>query len=134
MEDESLIRLFEAGEAPPDGFHHREHVRVAWWYLREHPLPDALARFGAGLRRFAAAQGKPDLFHETITTAYLLLINERLDDGGRALVWEEFAARNADLLTWKPSILARYYREETLASARAKRTFVMPDRRDGSGG
>jgi len=128
MDDVTLIRLFEAGEVPPDGFHHRDHVRVAWWYLRESPLPEALVRFVSGLRRFAAAQGKPDLYHETITTAYLLLINERLDDGGRDVGWEEFARRNPDLLTWKPSILARFYREDTLASARAKRTFVMPDR------
>jgi hypothetical protein len=128
MDDESLVRLFERTEVPPDGFHHRDHVRVAWWYLRQHPLPDALARFGANLRRFALAQGKPDLFHETITTAYLLLINERLDAEHRGLAWEEFAARNGDLMTWKPSILARYYREETLASPKAKRTFVMPDR------
>ena len=128
MDDVSLVRLFEAGDVPPGGFHHRDHVRVAWWYLRQSPLPEALVRFVSGLRRFAEAQGKPDLFHETITTAYLLLINERLDAGGREIEWEEFALRNPDLLTWKPSILTRYYREETLASARAKRTFVMPDR------
>ena len=128
MDDENLIRLFEAGEVPPGGFHHRDHVRVAWWYLRESPLPEALARFVAGLRRFADAQGKPDLYHATITTAYVLLIAERLDDGDRELDWDDFARRNPDLLTWRPSILARYYREETLASARAKRIFVMPDR------
>jgi hypothetical protein len=128
MDDASLVRLFEAGAVPPGGFHHAEHVRVAWWYLREAPLPRALERFAAGLKRFAAAQGKPDLFHETITTAYVLLINDRLDAAGRQQTWEEFAAGNADLLTWKPSILARYYRGETLASAKAKRTFVMPDR------
>jgi hypothetical protein len=128
VDDESLIRLFEAGEAPPDGFHHREHVRAAWWYLRESSLPEALGRFVAGLRRFADAQGKPALYHETITTAYVLLIAERLDDGGRELDWEAFAHRNPDLLTWRPSILARYYHEETLKSARARRTFVMPDR------
>ena len=128
MDDENLIRLFEAWEVPPGGFHHRDHVRVAWCYLRESALPEALVRFAASLKRFAVAQGKPELFHETITTAYLLLINERLDDGVRELDWEEFAQRNPDLLTWKPSILARYYRQETLASARAKRTFVMPDR------
>lgn len=131
MDDASLVRLFEAGEAPADGFHHRDHVRVAWWCLRETPLPQALMRFAEGLKRFAAAQGKPDLYHETITTAYVLLINERLDAGGRALAWDAFAARNPDLLMWKPSILARYYRDETLSSARAKRTFVMPDRLDG---
>lgn len=128
MDDESLVRLFERTEVPADGFHHRDHVRVAWWYLRQHPFPEALARFGANLRRFAVAQGKPELYHETITTAYLLLINERLDGEGRELAWAEFMSRNDDLMTWKPSILARYYREETLASSRAKRTFVMPDR------
>ena len=129
MDDESLLRSFEAAEAPPGGFHHADHVRVAWWYLRHHDLPDAIVRFVVGLRQFAAAQGKPELFHQTITVAYLLLINERLD-GRRDLPWEEFAACNPDLLIWKPSILTRYYREETLASARAKRTFVMPDRLD----
>ena len=129
MDDNTLVRFFEAGQTPPGGFQHRDHVRVAWCYLREQNLPEALARFGVGLRRFALAQGKPELFHETITVAYLLLINERLGDA-RDLDWEAFAARNPDLLMWKPSILGRYYREETLASPRAKRTFLMPDRID----
>ena len=76
IDDESLVRSFEAGEEPAGGFHHAQHVRVAWWYLRQHPWPEALARFGAALRRFAAAQGKPNLFHETVTTAFVLVINK----------------------------------------------------------
>ena len=94
MDDESLVRLFEAGEMPPNGFHHPDHVRVAWWYLTQHQLPEALSRFTSALRRFAVAQGKPQLFHETITTAYMLLINERLDDSSRGLTWDGFAAGN----------------------------------------
>jgi hypothetical protein len=128
MDDESLVRLFEAGDVPPSGFHHPDHVRVAWWYLTRHPLPEALSRFTTALRRFAVAQGKPQLFHETITTAYMLLINERLDDSSRGLTWDAFAAGNQDLLSWRPSVLDRYYRAETLTSDRARRTFVMPDR------
>jgi hypothetical protein len=128
MDDERLVRLVEAGDVPPDGFHHRDHVRVAWWYLRQHALPEALLRFSSTLRRFALARGKPDLYHETITTAYMLLINERLATGARDLTWVEFAERNADLLSWRPSILERYYREETLSSDLARRAFVMPDR------
>ena len=128
MDEECLVRLFEAGEMPPQGFRHADHVRVAWWYLRRHQLPEALARFSASLRHFAVAQGKPDLFHETITTAYVLLINERLDDAGRDLAWPAFAAQNPDLLAWRPSVLDRYYQGQTLASERARRTFVMPDR------
>jgi hypothetical protein len=128
MTDEALIRAFEAAEEPPGGFHHREHVRVAWWYLRTGPWTTALERFSTGLRRYADARGATRLFHETITTAYVLLINERLDDAARALSWDEFADRNRDLLVWKPSILDRYYHADTLASERARRTFVMPDR------
>jgi hypothetical protein len=129
VRDEDLLRAFEAGEVPDGGFHHAQHVHVAWCYLKRHEMPEALARFVAGLRRFAARQNKPDLYHETITVAFVLLINERLATDGRG-DWDEFARANPDLLSWRPSILDRYYRPETLASPRAKRTFVMPDRLD----
>jgi hypothetical protein len=128
MHDDALVAAFEAGQEPPGGFHHREHVRVAWYYLQRHALPDALVRFSTALRGFAAAQGKPGLYHETITTAYVLLINERLDGPDRSLSWDAFADRHPDLLSWKPSVLKRYYRPETLQSDRARRTFLLPDR------
>jgi hypothetical protein len=129
MNDLELVDAFEAGIVPDGGFHHAQHVRVAWYYLSHRPLLEALERFQRRLRAFATAQGKPNLYHATITTAYVLLINERLEnEGAREQDWNAFSARNADLLTWKPSILARYYREETLWSDRARRTFVMPDR------
>jgi hypothetical protein len=129
MDDAALIRAFESGVVPDGGFHHAQHVRVAWCYLRQHSFLEALERFQTRLRAFAVAQGKPDLYHETITTAYVVLINERLhEDGAGKEDWDAFAARHADLLSWKPSILDRYYRNETLWSERARRTFVMPDR------
>jgi hypothetical protein len=132
MDDRALVHSFENGVVPEGGFHHEQHVRVAWYYLRHRPLLEALDRFQTGLRAFALAQDKPTLYHETITTAYVLLINERLQENGAAAEeWEAFAARNADLLSWKPSILQRYYRDETLWSERARRTFVMPDRLGG---
>ena len=127
MTDEALLGDFEAGRVPPGGFHHREHVRVAWNYLRVHALPEALSRFCAGLRRFAEAQGATGLYHETITVAYLLLINERMHDTP-GLDWDGFVAAHPELLAWKPSLLDRFYRAETLASDRARRVFLMPDR------
>jgi hypothetical protein len=132
MQDSELVNAFEAGRVPEGGFHHAQHVRVAWYYLRHRPLLEALERFQTRLQAFALAQGKPNLYHETITTAYVLLINERLQVDGAGGDWEAFASKNGDLLTWKPSILDRYYRAETLWSDRARRTFVMPDRLDGA--
>jgi hypothetical protein len=127
MTDEELMRCFEAGTVPAGGFHHAQHVRAAWNYVTRCALPEALERFCSALKRFAEAQGKPDLYHATITVAYLLLINERVDRSSPE-AWQDFAARNADLLTWKPSILDRYYTADTLSSDRARRRFVMPDR------
>lgn len=125
---DDLIRRFEDGTLAPAEFHHRDHVRLAWLYLEEEPPLKALARFTEGLKHFASRHGLEGLYHETITWAYLLLIHERRART-HGKTWEEFEAGNADLLTWKPSVLDRYYRAETLASDLARRVFVMPDQR-----
>lgn len=127
MTDEELVRAFESTELPAAEFSHRAHVRVAWWYLRHAPLPDALARFITALKRFAIANAVPGLYHETITVAWMLLLAERLDGGSRDLAWHEFEAQHPELFA-QPSILSRYYTDETLQSERARRVFVMPDR------
>jgi hypothetical protein len=152
LTDDERIARFEVAGFTAAGFHHRDHVHVAWLYLERHPPLAAIEHFTAALRRLAAAHGKPGLYHETITWAFLLLINERRErlrcrreapgaatagqaanpvSGSAAAAssgWEEFAAANPDLLAWKPSLLAAYYRDETLACELARRTFVMPDR------
>ena len=89
---------------------------------------NALRRFSDSLARFAAAHGKTGLYNETITWAYLLIIRERLARKGGHQTWTEFAAANEDLLSWKDSVLKKYYREETLTSDLAKKTFVLPDK------
>jgi hypothetical protein len=90
-------------------------------------LLETLTRFSENLKRFATANGKPNLYHETITWAYAFLINERMERTGRTENWEEFAASNSDLFDWKKSILKSYYSEETLRSELARKTFVFPD-------
>ena len=90
-------------------------------------MPEALARFDVALRRFATENGAAGKYHATITTAFMLLIAERLESA-RDLTWTEFAARHPELLTRQPSILSRYYDADTLTSERARRVFVMPDR------
>jgi hypothetical protein len=127
LSDEELLARFEDGALPDGAFHHEQHVRVAWMFVRHYGMPDALGRFADALKRFAAAKGAVGLYHETITWAYLLLVAERIARGSGGN-WDAFAAVNPDLLTWKPSLLDRYYRPETLKSDLARRIFLMPDR------
>jgi len=127
LSEEDLLRQFEACTLPPSQFPHREHVRVGWAYLRRMPLTDALTTFRAGLRAFAAAAGKPERYHETITWAYLLIIQDRIARGRSGDSWEAFAAANPDLILSGRQLLERYYRPETLESALARAHFLWPD-------
>jgi hypothetical protein len=127
MNDRDFVTAFEACAIAGGDFHHDDHVRLAWIYLREHPLLEAIERFTTSLQRFAAHHGVPNLYHETITWAYLLLIHERTQREGAAETWESFRAANGDLFDRKPSILERYYSPGTLRSEIARRIFVLPD-------
>ena len=122
-----LVEQFERGEVGPEGLHHADHVRVAYAYLCEMPLLEAIEKFSCALRRFAIAHGKPDLYHQTITWAYLLLIQERRLRFGDQGKWEEFAVKNSDLLRWKNGVLQLYYKPSTLKSDLAHKAFLLPD-------
>lgn len=128
MDDLTYIQQFEQTTLEP--FHHADHVRVAFAYLCRYPVLQALEKFSDGLKNFAAARGKEDLYNETITWAFVLLVRERMARAG-VESWEEFAQRNPDLLVWKGGIIDRYYTSETLGSDLARKVFVFPDRPQG---
>jgi hypothetical protein len=127
MSNEQLIRQFESDTLPEDSFHHADHVRLAFAYLSQYPPLQALDKFCGALKRYAAARGKSQLYHETITHAYFFLIRERMARSP-ATDWDEFSRRNLDLLTWKDGILSRYYEEATLQSELARAVFVFSDK------
>jgi hypothetical protein len=131
MDDTELLSAFEACTIDPGAFGHQTHVRVAWLYLRQSSAAEALAKMSAGLRRLSRSIGREAMYHETVTAAFVFLINERMERGGRDLGWNEFEARNGDLFDRERPILHRYYRPETLRSDLARSIFVMPDRIEG---
>jgi hypothetical protein len=126
-DDESFIQAFETGQIAPDAFHHADHVRLAFAYLGKYSALEALSKFCIALKHFAAAHGKAERYHETITCAYFFLINQR-KTRGRFNNWQEFSRENPDLLRWKNGILSRYYQQLTLDSDLARRIFVFPDK------
>jgi hypothetical protein len=131
LSDRKLIRKFESDLIQEDSFHHADHVRLAFAYLSEYPPLRALEKFATALKRFAAARGKPQRYHETITYAYFFLIRERMAGFAGRLSsndWGEFSRRNPDLLVWKNGILTRYYRKTTLQSDLARSIFLLPDK------
>src|SRR4030095_2409476 len=111
----ALLQGFLDATLPADQFHHRQHLQVAWLFVRKHGMRGALGEFTAAIKRFPDAKAATGLYHETITWAFLLLIAER-QARNPVENWPAFEAANPDLLAWKPSILERYYSKELLRS------------------
>ena len=126
MTDEQLIAAFENRTFKADTFHHAEHVRVAFLYLRRYDLIETLSRYRDGLKRLAAWAGFPQKYHETVTCALVVLINERMVESPHLERWDDFAAANPDVLAWKGGIFFDYYEERVLDCPLARSTFILP--------
>jgi len=105
-DDDFLARLADATLAPAE-FDHAGHVRAAYLVLRREPtFGAALDRIAGLIRHFATRHGQSDKYHETITVAFMALVNARLQ--GRPPVpddaagWPAFAAANPDLMVACP--------------------------------
>jgi hypothetical protein len=120
--DEEL-RSFENGALDPARFPHAEHVRLAYEMLARYPFGETVTRFSRGLKRLAAKAGRPEVYHETITVAFLAVLGERRTAGPET-EWSEFKVRNSDLLD--KGCLEKWYLKEQLASDVARRTFCLP--------
>ena len=117
----TLVEHFESCSHPE--LSHEEHVQLGYYYLKKQSLLQVLTELPNKLRRYAESKGAPNLYHETITWAFLTLINERLHTGPNAS-WEEFSKANPDLLESK--VLAKYYPKEVIDSEVARSIFVLP--------
>ena len=93
--------------------------------LSRHAFGEAVSRFSSALKLLTAKVGKPGVYHETMTVAYLAIIGERRARGG-STTWEEFIAVNEDLL--EKDCLSRWYNAGELQSEIARTTFVLPTR------
>jgi hypothetical protein len=128
MTDSEFLVALESCTLLESEFGHAGHIRAAWLYLRTNDFAGALSRMSTTLRRYAAARGKPDRYHETITVAYLALINEHRYLRGDGGDWPTFNAENPELLDRR--LLTHYYRPETLASPEARRVFILGEFHD----
>ena len=124
MNDLEFIDAFTAGQLPTAGFDHRAHLRAAYLLLRDRPFLEACMAMRDGLQSLAGKLGKPDLYHETVTVAFMALVAERSSsmDGD----WDAFIAAHPELCG--RGLLESYYSTALLASGAARTTFTLPDR------
>jgi hypothetical protein len=130
MTDQEFIDAFATGTLAPDGFDHRAHLRTAFLLLRSKPFLEACIAMRDGLHALAGKLGKPDLYHETVTVAFMALVAERSPVD--AANWDGFIAAHPALC--ERGLLDTYYSQALLASGAARKRFAMPDRIGGTHG
>lgn len=126
--DDEFLAAFEARTL--EEFHHRDHIKVAYLYLRRYPLGEAIAKVRTGLQALAAAWGAPvdDLergYHETVTQAWVRLVHVTLSHCGGAESADTFCEQQPQLM--QKAHLESFYSRERLMTWTAKREFVEPD-------
>jgi hypothetical protein len=122
MNDQEFVAALEDCSLAPEQFSHREHVRVAFLYLERLPFGAAIDRMRATLQCYTAFLGRSDKYHETLTVAFMCLVNAHRQRGSYR-DWREFARRNPELFDSR--LLRQYYDPATLASPLARTTFVL---------
>lgn len=129
--DAQFIREFEAQRWPLEQWHHRDHIRLAYLYLRRYPFDEAAAKLREGIRAHNAAHGIPDQptmgYHETMTIAWLRLVEAMLIEYGPPPdgTGEAFCDAHPELSEKK--MLRLFYSRDRFMSPEAKARFLEPD-------
>ena len=119
------LDAFESLDFEVGTFDHEAHVFVAWRYVIQYDLLEAIERYRDTLKRLTSSVGMPDKYHETITWFFIVLVAERARRNPDQ-DWDAFRQANTDLLRRHPGIILDYYTADTLGSADARRNFVLP--------
>ena len=127
LDDREFITAFEGCTLPGSSFHHREHVRLAWLYLRAHAEDEAERLMAEGIRRYATSLGAAAKYHHTLSVFWM-----RACAGARRLTpglasFEDFAGTHPELLD--KDLVDRYYSRGVLDTPAAKSGWIAPDLR-----
>ena len=129
MDDATLLAQFEDTTLPMELWDHRQHVKVAYLYLLQHPFDEAVSCMRQSLQAYNAAQNVPDSltrgYHETLTQAWMRLVHVTLQVYGRCDTADVFVDANSQLLSKRALLF--FYSRDRLLSVEAKREFVPPD-------
>jgi hypothetical protein len=120
------LARFLRGEIEARDFPHREHVRMAFEMLARHDFPESALHYSRALRAMTSRAGRPELFHQTVTIAFLALIAERMQAGAEC-DFAQFEQAHPEL--FQKDVLERFYPKAQLMSDAARRTFLLPQPR-----
>jgi len=121
-----FLQQLENNSLDPCHFNHLGHIRLAWIYLTNHQYPVAVSNICRAIQAYAESLGARDKFNMTITVAIMQIMSKRLNDVSDKS-WQDFCAKNPDIMEDALSLLLSHYSREKLFSNTAKLVILRPD-------
>jgi len=123
--DDDFLRAFEDLSFPANLFHHREHLRVAWLYLKTYDATRASQRMAEGIRRYANHQGATQKYHHTQTLAWMRQVAAAMVETPEGATFDQFLNEHPELKDTK--LLDKYYSKDQMQTPNARQGWVEPD-------
>jgi hypothetical protein len=128
LSDDELWLAFGASTIPPGDWTHRAHLRVAWMFMKRHPLDEAHVLMRVGIIRLNAFHGLVETpsrgYHDTLTRLWLSLMASLMKTTDEP---SSGAFVDACIDSLGKDAVLRHYSRELVTSVRARAMFVEPD-------
>jgi transketolase len=128
ISDEDFLTQFESAKWPLENWHHRQHIKIAYLYLRHYPFDQARARIREKIKAYNAAKQLSESllsgYHDTMTQAWMHLLYFALCEHGAAENADAFYELHPEL--WGKKTLRLFY-SKIFTTPEAKEKFVAPD-------
>ena len=122
--DEGFLHALETGGIPNHAFHHRDHLRAAWLYVRQRGAPDAERAMLETILHFVSLHGHASKFHHTLTVLWVKLVAAHVTHHVDA-TFDELLDLDGRLLD--KNLPLRFYSAGVLFSESARARWVEPD-------
>jgi hypothetical protein len=123
----ALVSAFENATIPASEFTHVAHIAVALSYLDSFSPDEALQRMREKIRFFAAHHGVTNLYHETLTTFWMRLLEHVASTSDVDLpLWQRINLIVEDWTKRRP--VDAHYSRELITSQAARDRWIPPDR------
>lgn len=125
LSDTDFVSAFEGCTLPNTQFHHADHIRLTWLYVRQIGEAAAAEKVMQGIQRCAAFNGATKKFNYTQTRAWVRLVAHACEQSAANASFAEFATGYPKL--FDKSALAAHYSKQLLESDEARSAWVEPD-------
>lgn len=127
LSDEQFATQFANGTLPGAWFTHTAHLRLAWVYINQYGLRQAMQKVGAEIKSFATLNGDPEKYHHTLTLAAVQVIYHFMHKDDATTSFHQLIDRFPGLNSSFKSLIMSHYSPNVIFTDQAKSQYVPPD-------